>query len=60
MGHPLRRFPLALHCSGSGARREGFPITTNVDRRSVHAGSADSREKNGARRQKIGELVAIR
>ena len=47
-GYPLRCFPLALHGSVSGARRAGFPTTTNVDRRGGHAGNADSRE--GSRR----------
>ena len=60
LGHPLRRFPLALQCSVSGARGAGFPSTTSVDRRSIHAGNADSREEHSARRQKTGELVAIR
>ena len=32
-GHSLRRFPLALHSSVSGARRAGFASTSSVDRR---------------------------
>ncbi len=47
-GHPLRRFPLALLSSVSGAWRAGFPITTSDDRRSVNAGKADSKDKNSA------------
>ena len=59
-GHSLRLFPLALQGSVSGARRAGLPMTTNDDLQSMHAGEADSREETGARRQKAGELVAIR
>ena len=47
-GHPLRRFPLALRCSVSGARRMGFTSTTSDDRRGVNAGEADSTEKSGS------------
>ena len=54
LGHSLRRFPLALlwerRGSVSGARRAGFPMTSNVDRQNVHAGESDSKDKNGARR----------
>ncbi len=46
----LRRFPLALQCSVSGARRAGLSSTTSVDRRGAHAGEADSKDENGARR----------
>ena len=53
-GHPLRRLPPALHWerrgSVSGAWRAGFTSTTSVDRRSVHAEEADSRDENSARR----------
>ena len=50
LGHPLRRFPLALHGSVSGARRAGFTSTTSDDRRSVSAGKSDSKDENGAHR----------
>ena len=51
-GHSLLLFPLALLSSVSGAQRTGFPMTTSVDRRSVNAGNADSREE--ARRAPAG------
>ena len=50
LGHPLRRFPLPLISSVSGARRTGFPMTTNDKRRGVHAGETDSKDETGARR----------
>ncbi len=59
-GHPPLLFPLALQGSVSGARRTGFPITSNVDCRSGHAGNADSRDENSARRQETSALMAVR
>ena len=50
LGHHLRRFPLPLISSVSGARRTGFPMTTNDKRRGVHAGETDSKDETGARR----------
>ena len=47
---PPRLFPLALPCSVSGARRAGLTITTSDDRRGIHAGETDPREKSGTRR----------